>query len=65
MIFIPAFSHATSVASYTPRNSSDYGTLMCIGTNSVGTQYVPCVFHIVPAGKYYKKISILLMIEKK
>lgn len=38
---------------------------MCIGTNSVGTQYVPCVFHIVPAGKYYKKISILLMIEKK
>ncbi|XP_077283137.1 neural cell adhesion molecule 2-like [Arctopsyche grandis] len=49
--FVPGYSYATSVASYTPKNSSDYGTLMCIGTNSVGTQFMPCVFHIVPAGK--------------
>lgn len=42
----------TSVATYTPISESDYGTLLCWGRNDIGSQVVPCVFHIVPAGKY-------------
>ncbi|KAL1129902.1 hypothetical protein AAG570_012846 [Ranatra chinensis] len=40
-----------SVAAYTPTSETDYGTLLCSATNQLGTQAVPCVFHIVPAGK--------------
>ncbi|XP_037799544.1 nephrin-like, partial [Penaeus monodon] len=40
-----------SVITYTPMTSLDYGTLLCWAYNSIGTQRVPCVFHIVPAGK--------------
>ncbi|XP_063600030.1 hemicentin-2-like [Penaeus indicus] len=38
-----------SVITYTPMTSLDYGTLLCWAYNSIGTQRVPCVFHIVPA----------------
>ncbi|XP_054263160.1 neural cell adhesion molecule 2-like [Macrosteles quadrilineatus] len=40
-----------SVARYTPLTDADYGTLLCWGRNELGSQYLPCVFHIVPAGK--------------
>ncbi|KAG8305588.1 hypothetical protein J6590_067549 [Homalodisca vitripennis] len=40
-----------SVARYTPLSDGDYGTLLCWGRNELGSQYLPCVFHIVPAGK--------------
>ncbi|XP_063868172.1 uncharacterized protein LOC135104529 [Scylla paramamosain] len=40
-----------SAITYTPMTSLDYGTLLCWATNPIGTQKVPCVFHIVPAGK--------------
>ncbi|XP_068082823.1 nephrin-like [Anabrus simplex] len=40
-----------SIASYTPHSERDYGTLLCWGRNELGSQDVPCVFHIVPAGK--------------
>lgn len=29
----------------------DYGTLLCSGSNEMGMQTEPCVFHIIPAGK--------------
>ncbi|XP_045127702.1 nephrin-like [Portunus trituberculatus] len=40
-----------SAITYTPMTSLDYGTLLCWAANPIGTQKVPCVFHIVPAGK--------------
>ncbi|XP_050734687.1 uncharacterized protein LOC127007559 [Eriocheir sinensis] len=40
-----------SVITYTPMTPLDYGTLLCWATNPIGTQKLPCVFHIVPAGK--------------
>lgn len=39
-----------SVASYTPKNEIDYGTLSCWASNEVGDQKRPCVFHVIPAG---------------
>ncbi|KAK3891795.1 hypothetical protein Pcinc_004335 [Petrolisthes cinctipes] len=35
---------------YTPTTEFDYGTLLCWGTNDVGQQRRPCIFHIVPTG---------------
>lgn len=29
----------------------DYGTLLCYGSNDLGSQTEPCVFNIIPAGK--------------
>ncbi|CAH0551270.1 unnamed protein product [Brassicogethes aeneus] len=40
-----------SVLTYMPRVAADYGTLQCWGKNALGTQRVPCTYHIVPAGK--------------
>ena len=40
-----------SVATYSPTNEQGYGTLLCWGRNELGPQVVPCVYHIVPAGK--------------
>ncbi|CAG9574805.1 unnamed protein product [Danaus chrysippus] len=36
---------------YTVNTSSDYGWVQCTGTNSVGRQNTPCLFHILPAEK--------------
>ncbi|KAG7164470.1 Nephrin-like 1 [Homarus americanus] len=38
-----------STVSYTPNTELDYGTLLCWGTNVVGLQRRPCVFHVFPA----------------
>ncbi|GLV36158.1 sidestep VIII [Carabus blaptoides fortunei] len=40
-----------SILTYTPHMDSDYGTLLCWGKNALGSQAIPCVFHIVPAGR--------------
>ncbi|XP_044263990.1 nephrin-like [Tribolium madens] len=40
-----------SVLTYVPRAPADYGTLQCWGRNEIGSQSVPCSYHIVPAGK--------------
>ncbi|KAF5301916.1 hypothetical protein FQA39_LY10571 [Lamprigera yunnana] len=42
---------ARSIASYQPMTERDYGTLLCSGSNEIGDQREPCVFHINPAGK--------------
>ena len=29
----------------------DYGSVICFGSNVIGQQVEPCVFHIIAAGK--------------
>lgn len=44
--------HGTlSTVSYTPMTELDYGTLLCYAKNRIGSQRVPCVYHIIAAGK--------------
>uniref|UniRef100_A0A1Y1NJZ5 Ig-like domain-containing protein n=1 Tax=Photinus pyralis TaxID=7054 RepID=A0A1Y1NJZ5_PHOPY len=46
-----ARSGTSSVVSYTPMTELDYGTLLCYASNRIGHQRVPCVFHIIAAGR--------------
>ncbi|XP_015589741.1 protein turtle homolog B isoform X2 [Cephus cinctus] len=46
-----AMAGTSSIVSYTPMTELDYGTLLCWATNSIGHQRVPCVYHIIPAGR--------------
>ena len=41
----------TSIATYRPESSLDYGTLSCLAQNSIGIQNKPCIYSVVPAGK--------------
>ncbi|KFM71538.1 Neuropilin-1, partial [Stegodyphus mimosarum] len=43
-------SGTKSVVNYIPISESDFGTLQCWGSNSVGSQRVPCLFFVIPAG---------------
>lgn len=45
-------SSGSSLLTYKPMASLDYGTLLCYATNAAGTQNEPCVFHILTAGIY-------------
>lgn len=45
-----------SVVSHMPVLEVDYGTLLCSATNKVGRQRVPCVFHVIAAGKENMKV---------
>ena len=40
-----------SVIDYIPRSELDYGNLLCWGENSIGVQNLPCIYHIIPAGR--------------
>ena len=40
---------------YSPKSDMDYGVVACFASNSVGNQKSPCLFHVVPAGKYQTK----------
>lgn len=40
-----------SVLEYTPSTETDYGTLACWASNSIGRQRTPCIFNIVPASR--------------
>ncbi len=42
----------TSIATYTPKTRYSYGLLLCSAENSIGKQAQPCVYTIVPAGKF-------------
>nr|XP_023021733.1 hemicentin-1 [Leptinotarsa decemlineata] len=44
-------SGTSSIVSYTPLTELDYGTLLCYASNRIGTQKVPCVYHIIAAGR--------------
>nr|XP_015925746.2 hemicentin-1 isoform X2 [Parasteatoda tepidariorum] len=43
-------SGSTSIISYMPKSTTDYGSVLCWGRNSVGDQKEPCFFRIIPAG---------------
>ncbi|XP_015585222.1 nephrin isoform X2 [Cephus cinctus] len=40
-----------SILNITPATELDYGTLSCWAENSIGSQFRPCVFQLVTAGK--------------
>ena len=42
---------SVSILSYKPKSQMDYGTVLCRARNLVGVQLVPCVYHVIPAGK--------------
>ncbi|KAK9509626.1 hypothetical protein O3M35_006894 [Rhynocoris fuscipes] len=42
---------SSNIITYTPMSELDYGTLLCWATNRIGHQKVPCVYHIIAAGK--------------
>lgn len=44
-------SGTSSTVTYTPHTEMDYGTLLCWANNRIGKQRVPCVYHIIAAGK--------------
>ncbi|XP_068152955.1 nephrin isoform X1 [Drosophila tropicalis] len=44
-------SGTTSIVTYTPITELDYGTLLCVASNKIGRQRVPCVYHIIAAGR--------------
>ncbi|XP_055904253.1 uncharacterized protein LOC129940050 [Eupeodes corollae] len=44
-------SGTSSIVTYTPITELDYGTLLCVASNKIGRQRVPCVFHIIAAGR--------------
>ncbi|XP_037033007.1 neural cell adhesion molecule 2 [Bradysia coprophila] len=46
-----AVDRLKSTAHYTPLTEHDYGTLLCWGSNEIGTQMEPCVYNIIPAGR--------------
>ncbi|CAH0728186.1 unnamed protein product, partial [Brenthis ino] len=41
----------TSVLKYTPTQDKDFGTILCLATNTVGKQATPCSYNIVAAGR--------------
>lgn len=41
-----------SIVEYTPRAMLGYGVLFCSGENSIGKMKEPCVYRIVPVGKF-------------
>ncbi|XP_065355312.1 nephrin [Calliphora vicina] len=41
----------SSTVTYTPITELDYGTLLCMATNKIGKQRIPCIFHIIAAGR--------------
>lgn len=41
-----------STLTYKPMTELDYGTVLCWASHeTIGTQKIPCVYHIIPAGK--------------
>lgn len=50
---------SSSLLSYTPKSQMDYGTVLCMAGNVVGRQIVPCIYHVIPAGKFYIATNFL------
>ena len=42
---------SASLLTYKPKDQMDYGTVLCLAENLVGRQVVPCVYHVIPAGR--------------
>ncbi|CAG9789167.1 unnamed protein product [Diatraea saccharalis] len=43
-------SGLSSTLRFTPTSETDFGTVLCIANNSVGTQVIPCRYELVAAG---------------
>lgn len=44
---------------YTPQSELEFGTFLCWGSNTIGRQVQPCIFHVVAAGEA-GRMSIIL-----
>ena len=55
-----------SSLSFTPKTRSDFGYVSCSAKNVVGSQAVPCVYTIIPAGieKYESIIKLICIIDR-
>ena len=42
----------SSTVRYQPFSELDYGSLLCWATNEIGTQEIPCVYHIIYVGEF-------------
>ena len=50
-----------SIFSYSSKTDEGYGILMCWAKNSIGTQKMPCIIKVVPAGMYEKRLLVLFV----
>jgi len=55
---IPFAAGGWSGVMFVARTQQDYGTLQCWAQNPVGKMDKPCLFHIVPAGKWIFRITV-------
>ncbi|KAG6453238.1 hypothetical protein O3G_MSEX008040 [Manduca sexta] len=44
------YSGFSSTLRYTPSSDMDFGTILCLASNAVGTQKQPCVYKLIAAG---------------
>ncbi|XP_015787996.1 protein turtle-like isoform X2 [Tetranychus urticae] len=58
--FQPGTAKLSSNLLYQPRRSDDYGTLMCLAKNRVGTIKEPCQFIVMPAGRPERMVNCLV-----
>lgn len=56
---------STSELLYTPVSERDYGTLTCWGKNSIGKQESPCIYQVIPAGKYVNNSIVRQLLQSK
>ena len=52
LIPINVISDGASLVSFVAKSLQDYGTLQCWAENEIGKMEIPCLFNILPAGKY-------------
>ena len=50
---------SSSLLYYTPKSQMDYGTVLCVASNVVGRQVVPCIYHVIPAGNTFNVLQFL------
>lgn len=53
----------SSIVTYTPMTELDYGTLLCVATNRIGRQRIPCAFHVIAAGiiNYFCYLQLIIL----
>ena len=49
---------SSSLLYYTPKSQMDYGTVLCVASNVVGRQIVPCIYHVIPAGMKFFVVAV-------
>ena len=54
----------TSLLTFTPTRTLEYGTLMCWSRNGVGEQRDPCIFHIIAAGEQKQRQAKITLSKK-